>query len=137
MFPDIVEDNQKRKRKQQGKDEMNAAVYAAKRLIIQGHHEAGNKKVYECMTKLIGAKVFRENSLELLPAFFMLAEANIIMGGSRLKKAEEFLIAAYWNLLKTTSDDKGTGNEEALIDKDDIQRFWSSLHKTFGKLFLA
>lgn len=91
------------------------------------------------MTRLIGAKVFRENSLELLPAFFMLAEANIIMGGSKLKKAEEFLIAAYWNLLKTTSDenDKGAGNDEALVDKDDIQRFWSSLHKTFGKLFLA
>jgi len=122
MFPDIVEDNQKRKKKQQGKDEINAAVYEAKRLIIQGHHEAGNKKVYECMTKLIGAKVFRENSLELLPAFFMLAEANIIMGGSRLKKAEELLIAAYWNLLKTTSDEneKGTGNDEALIDKNDI-----------------
>lgn len=34
MFPDIVEDNQKRKRKQQGKDEINQAVYDAKRLII-------------------------------------------------------------------------------------------------------
>lgn len=64
------------------------------------------------MTETIKNKVFGENSIELLPAYFVLAEANICMGGSRLKKAEEFLIAAYWNLLKFTSDenDKGSGN---------------------------
>jgi hypothetical protein len=62
------------------------------------------------MTEMIREKVFGENSIELLPAYFVLADANIHMGSSaRLKKAEEFLIAAYWNLLKHTSDENEKG----------------------------
>lgn len=56
------------------------------------------------MTSTMKNNGFVEDSIELLPAYFVLAEANICYGGSRLKKAEEFLIAAYWNLLKFTSD---------------------------------
>ena len=40
-----------------------------------------------------------ENSILLLPGYFVLAEANI--AENKLKKAEEFLIAAYWNFLKS------------------------------------
>ena len=54
------------------------------------------------MLGTIKQKVFLEDSIELLPAYFVLAEANINLGGTKLKKAEEFLIAAYWNLLKHT-----------------------------------
>lgn len=63
-----------------------------------------------------------ENSIELLPAYFILAEANIGMGGPRLKKAEEFLIAAHWNLLKFTSDkdEKGGVSDETLVDAKEI-----------------
>ena len=93
------------------------------------------------MTENIKKKTFGENSIELLPAYFILAEANICMGGSRLKKAEEFLIAAYWNLLKFTSDenDKGGNNiqEDALVTKEELESYKASLHKTFGRLFLA
>lgn len=88
---------------------------------------------------MIRDKVFGESSIELLPAYFILAEANICMGGARLKKAEEFLIAAYWNLLKFNQDDKeknGGSNEEALVTPEEIERYKASLHKTFGKLFL-
>ena len=57
------------------------------------------------------------------------------------KKAEEFLIAAYWNLLKFTQDEneKGGqgGQDEALVTKDEIQKFHAILNKTFGRLFLA
>lgn len=61
-------------------------------------------------------KVFEEDSIELLPAYFVLAEANICMGGDKKKKAEEFLIAAYWNLLKFTSDENEKSNsEESLV----------------------
>ena len=91
---------------------------------------------------MIKNKIFGENSIELLPAYFVLAEANICMGASRLKKAEEFLIAAYWNLLKYTSDEneKGgdtKGQEDVLVTKDEIERYRASLHKTFGRLFLT
>ncbi len=98
--------------------------------------------VYEKMTETIKQKVFGENSIELLPAYFVLAEANICMGSSRLKKAEEFLIAAYWNLLKFTSDENekgagGSSQDDAPLSKEELQSYRASLHKTFGRLFLA
>jgi hypothetical protein len=86
-------------------------VETARRLIIQNRVEDANKLVYEKMTDTIKNKIFGENSIELLPAYFVLAEANICMGQSRLKKAEEFLIAAYWNLLKFTSDESEKGGD--------------------------
>ena len=98
------------------------------------------------MTDMIRNKIFGENSIELLPAYFVLADANIHMGHQlnqpqRLKKAEEFRIAAYWNLLKYTSDenDKGdgkSGQDDCLVTKDEIERYRAILNKTFGKLFL-
>jgi hypothetical protein len=88
-------------------------VDTAKRYIIHGRVEEANRLVYDKMTDTIKNKVFGENSIELLPAYFVLAEANICMGGIRLKKAEEFLIAAYWNLLKFTSDDNEKGGGSA------------------------
>jgi len=98
------------------------------------------------MTDMIRNKVFGENSIELLPAYFVLADANIHMGHSmgqpqRLKKAEEFLIAAYWNLLKYTSDendksDGKAGQDDSLVTKEEIERYRAILNKTFGKLFL-
>jgi len=65
----------------------------------------------------------------------MLAEANICMGGNRLKKAEEFLIAAFWNLLKFTSDenDKGANSEfeDALVSDSEIKRYTANLRITW------
>ena len=123
--------------------DINEAVETAKRLIIQGRFEEANRLVYDKMTDMIRNKIFGENSIELLPAYFVLADANIHMGSSsRLKKAEEFLIAAYWNLLKYTSDEneKGgessKGQEDVLVTKEEIERYRAILHKTFGKLFL-
>ena len=70
----------------------------------------------------------------------MLAEANICHGGSRLKKAEEFLIAAYWNLLKYTSEEneKGAGgSDDTLVTKQEIEQYRACINKMFGRLFLA
>lgn len=121
--------------------EINQAVDTAKRYIIHGRVEEANRLVYDKMTETIKNKVFGENSIELLPAYFVLAEANICQGGGRLKKAEEFLIAAYWNLLKFTSDDGEKGNqaaqEDVLVNKEEVEKYKASLHKTFGRLFLA
>jgi hypothetical protein len=49
-----------------------------------------------------------------LPAYFILAEANVCMGGARLKKAEELLIAAYWNLLKKTSNESNGSPQDEM-----------------------
>jgi len=94
-------------------------------------------------------KVFAENALELLPAYFILAEANIGLGLAKvgidrarhLKKAEEFLIAAKWNLLQKQDDenneDKARIGEERLVNSKEEERYRAELSRTFGKLFMA
>ena len=67
----------------------------------------------------------------------MLATANICLGGARLKKAENFLVSAFWNLLKSTSDDTEKRADDDLVSAQDIERFKAGLHKTFGRFFLA
>ena len=63
------------------------------------------------------------------------------MGGAKLKKAEEFLIAANWNLLKSGQsgggDDGRAGAEDTTVTKDELERFTASLNITFGRLFMA
>lgn len=76
------------------------------------------------MTKQIKLKIFAEDSIELLPAYFILAEANINLGGLRLKKAEEFLIAAHWNLLKFKSEEADSGNgqrEDTVVSDEELE----------------
>lgn len=52
-------------------------------------------------------------------------------------KAEQLLIAAYWNMLKHTSDDsKASGLDGGSSDRE-ISKYRASLHKTFGRLFTA
>lgn len=68
--------------------------------MIKDEFEEANKILYTKMNEQITSKAIDEKSVALLPAYFILAEANIGMGGPKLKKAEEFLIAANWNLLK-------------------------------------
>ena len=45
-----------------------------------------------------------ESSILLIPGYTILAEANIME--NKVKKAEEFLIAAYWNFLKFKKEGK-------------------------------
>ena len=66
------------------------------------------------------------------------ALSNIGMGGTKLKKAEEFLIAANWNLLKSNqNDDQKGGSEETQVTKEELDRYNASLNITFGRLFMA
>lgn len=92
--------------------EINKAVEQAKLLIIQNEYNQANRLVYDTMTQSINSGSFQEQSIELLPAFFVLATANICLGGARLKKAENFLVSAFWNLLKSTSDESEKRNDE-------------------------
>ena len=48
------------------------------------------------------------------------------MGGAKLKKAEEFLIGANWNLLKSGpggADDGRSGGEDTLVTKEELERY--------------
>lgn len=75
----------------------------------------------------------------MLPALFVLAEGHIIEG--KLKKAEEFLIAAFWNFLKHGKNEEGEEVEEKkddqIIDEEQYHSYKGTLHKTFSKLYLA
>ena len=61
----------------------------------------------------------------LLPGYFILAEANIGLqiifikiAEGKLKKAEEFLIAAYWNFLKFNKPEE---KKEGDAPSDDVK----------------
>ena len=113
---------------------LEEGVTEAKAMIIRGNAEEANKLMFDILQSVKGD--FDEAAVELLPAYFILAEANVIMGGVKLKKAEQLLIAAYWNLLKYTSDDnKASGMDGA--SNSEVSRYRASLHKTFGRLFTA
>ena len=64
---------------------------------IDGAKELAIKSLSDLKESLGG-----ESSILLIPVYVVLAEANIVDG--KLKKAEEFLIAAYWNFLKFKKD---------------------------------
>lgn len=110
-------------------------VITAKQLIIRGNAEDANRHMFDLLQKVKGD--FDEAAVELLPAYFILAEANVIMGGHRLKKAEQLLIAAYWNLLKHTSDDNKAAALGGGSSEREVSKYRASLHKTFGRLFTA
>lgn len=55
----------------------------AKTLIIRGNAEEANRHMFDLLQKV--KENFDEAAVELLPAYYIMAEANIIMGGVRLK----------------------------------------------------
>ena len=100
-------------------------------------YDDANRVVYDRMSQTIKLKIFTQKSIELLPAYFILAEANIGMGGAKLKKAEEFLIAANWNLLKSGNGADDAAGEDSLVTKEELERYHAALNITFGRLFMA
>ena len=110
----------------------------AQRYIIHTRYEDANRIVYNTIQRATKDGGFEEGSIELLPAFFAMATANICLGGSRLKKAENFLVSAFWNLLKSTSDEnEKRGEDGEATSEEDNQKYYAGLHKTFGRFFLA
>ena len=65
-------------------------------------------------------QVYGNGSIELVPSYLLLAEANLGLG--RFKQAEEFLSLANWSVLKRP-------------DCSNAMR--SQLHRNFGKLYAA
>ena len=101
---------------------MNDIVEEAKGLIINQNLVEAADNVMREINGLRKDNIFEEDATELLPAYLVMAEANICLGSTRLKKAEEFLIAAYWNLLKNTSNESNKdGESDSLVTKEEIQ----------------
>jgi len=122
------------------RESLKEAFDIAKRLLIDGQPQQASDK---CMKALKDAnEIFGENSAESLPGYFILAEANIEEG--KLKRAEDFLIGAYWNLLKHSQDEKqAAGNTSNInqkgevLDEKEYMSYKGTLHKVFAKLYSA
>ena len=57
-----------------------------------------------------------ENNVLLLPGYFIQAEGYIAEG--KLKKAEEYLIAAYWNLVQYNKPKEKGSEDEFKLNND-------------------
>jgi hypothetical protein len=72
-----------------------------------------------------------------MPIYFILADGNLDLG--RNKKAEEYLVAAHWNLLKHLPSAVDTNKPDEDQDEETVKQlesFRSNLHKSFGRLFM-
>lgn len=135
MLSEEEQVKQKKQRKEDAKDDLKAAIAQSKRYIIHDRVEEANKLISDTIQSILS--VYDDSDIELLPAYFTMAEANVCMGGPKLKKAEQLLIAGYWNLLKHTSDENKGGQDGSSIPENEIRTYRASLHKTFGRLFTA
>ena len=76
--------------------------------------------------------IFGEDSIELMPLYFELADGNLKM--KKRERAEGFLIGAHWVLLKhqPNENDKGENSSEF---EDMLSKLRSRLLRSFGSLF--
>jgi len=117
---------------------LNESVDEARRHLVENNPMLAFNILFDSLKKA-NEKQTKDNEGDsvdknFLPAYYLLGECNIKMG--KLKQAQDFLIAAYWNSLKsnkgkTESQDKdGEGGE--------VQEEYQALrHKAFAKLFEA
>mmetsp|Transcript_19597 Transcript_19597/g.36008 ORF Transcript_19597/g.36008 Transcript_19597/m.36008 type:complete len:280 (-) Transcript_19597:71-910(-) len=116
------------------KQKQAIAVEDAKKLKYQGKPEKSVEIAFAALEE--SRQIFGEKSLEHMPIYFVLAEANLELG--RNKKAEEYLVAAHWNLLKHLPSAVDTSKPDETQDEETQQlldNFKSNLHKSFGQLF--
>lgn len=71
-------------------------------------------------------------SPELLPVYYLIGECYIKL--NKVQKAKDFLIAAYWNTLKTNDSNANKENQEPPEESEKIQIM---RHRSFSTLFLV
>jgi len=123
------------KNKESEKEKIVREINKARRYLADGHTQKAIERANEAMkavNKLFG------NSAELLPCYFVLAEAFIEEGKN--KKAEDYLIQAYWSIVKHDKDNKQPGEEDqnqAQMSEEDRAINKATLHKVFARLYTA
>ena len=125
----LKEQRKEEQRKRQGDSLEEARLY-----IIQDNPTQAVEVAFRTLQS--SATVFGENSIELMPIYFLLADANLKLG--RQKKAEEFLVSAKWNLLKhqpSSTEAAAEGGSEGAVPQTVLSNLQSRLHKSFGTLF--
>lgn len=75
--------------------------------------------------------IFGEDSIELMPLYFELADGNLKM--KKWQRAEGFLIGAHWTLLKhQPGEGESSSNQET---EEVLSKLRSRLLRSFGSLF--
>ena len=74
-----------------------------------------------------GGEKIMDNAI--LPVYYLIGECYIKM--DKVKKAKDFLIAAYWSSLKSTSKDNKENNN--ILEEDEITSLYR--HRAFCLLF--
>eukprot|EP00937_MAST-01D_sp_MAST-1D-sp2_P000511 g511.t1 len=90
----------------------------ASKYLVRGQFELAVPGALQALR--FSHELFGERSIELVPSYLLLAEANL--GLQRNKQAEEFLSLANWSVLK---------------HPDCSNAIRSQLHRNFGKLYAA
>ncbi|CAD8077428.1 unnamed protein product [Paramecium primaurelia] len=129
--------NKTQKSKEDAKEALKKIVEQARQAILENKLNA-TEEVHKAMIEykeILGG----ENSVLLLPGLFIQAEAYIAEG--KLKKAEEFLQAAYWNLYqynkpKEKGSEDGNKMGQDISEKENAE-YNGQLHKIFSKLYFA
>lgn len=90
----------------------------ASKFLVAGQFELAIPGALQALR--FSLKVFGEGAVEIVPAYLLLAEANLGLG--RYRQAEEFLSMANWSVLK---------------NPDCSNALRSKLHRNFGKLYAS
>ncbi|KAM3145676.1 hypothetical protein pb186bvf_002222 [Paramecium bursaria] len=113
-------------------------VNKARSLLIDGMYGQASDKAQKALVDY-KEDLGGESSVLLLPGYFVAAESQI--HEQQLKKAENFLVAAYWNHVRYNKP-KDKTLEEDNKQQDDITddqntAYGGQLHKIFSKLHMA
>ena len=86
--------------------------------------------IKKCANRDSDAPTEKKMDTAIAPVYYLVGECYIKM--QKLKKAKDFLIAAYWSALKSNSNQK---ESSAVTDEDEIALLYR--HKAFCLLFKA
>eukprot|EP01017_Pseudomicrothorax_dubius_P031082 TRINITY_DN3931_c0_g1_i5.p1 TRINITY_DN3931_c0_g1~~TRINITY_DN3931_c0_g1_i5.p1 ORF type:complete len:232 (-),score=52.01 TRINITY_DN3931_c0_g1_i5:51-746(-) len=133
----------KAREKKEIKDYIEKCLEDARKFLLEGDTNKSCEIAFDILKDKNVEKHLGEGSIYVLPAYLVLAESYIHEGYKieiKLRKAEEYLIAASYNFLKYDQpESKGQDNEPERLEitQEEYVNFKTALHKIFSKLFLA
>ena len=120
-------------------EEMNMEIERAREMLVMGKAVEAYEIVYRKFKK-VHDKHKSDNQLEdhdqsFQPAYYILGECCLEMGQSH--KAQDFLVAAYWNSVRKGNEKKEITGEEQGVDAGSTESHHNKTlrHRAFTKLF--
>ncbi|CAG9318092.1 ZMYND12 [Blepharisma stoltei] len=117
-------------RQEEQKEIIAKVAEDARSFINQNKADKAVDLAFRCLQE--SSQIFGEDSIELMPLYFELADGNLKIG--RKKRAEGFLIGGRWTLLKHQPSENEKTEENKEFEKR-VSKLRSRLLKSFGFLF--